>query len=195
MSLPTLALPYPLILLPSARLTLPISQAQADAILSLIDASPGHTTLAAIPTIQTKDRSSQPHLHEWGVSARISRLVRPPSRSTQPYLLTIQGLTRVRLTAPERFGDPDHLPLLPVSYPPVEGDLLPPPDVVSAFKAAAVSLLDRLAQSNPRKRDIWARLAAVVEEADVDRAAGLPDLVVSSVGAEYEERLREYCHS
>ncbi|KAI0045183.1 ATP-dependent protease La [Auriscalpium vulgare] len=181
MSVPTLALPYPLLLLPSARVTLPISQTQAEDVLELVEAATTQPSLAAVPVL--RDTTT---LNEWGVNARITRLVRP-RRPTDPHMITLQGFTRLRLTG-DRAADYDRLPLVPVAYPPSESKSLPSTEAVNAFRSACAALLERLAQSG-RKRETWARLATLVDETENARAAGLADLVVAAVGADYEDKL------
>src|SRR6267154_2487478 len=93
--LPLISLPYPLILLPSARLTSPISNNQADALIRLSNSSITNPLFAAVPFVQHDGTTS---LHQWGVTARIARVVRPRAQSDEPYLLTLAGITRIRLT-------------------------------------------------------------------------------------------------
>src|ERR1700679_3564904 len=93
--LPLIPLPYPLILLPSARSTFPIPNDQADALIRLLNSSTTNPVFAAVPFVQ-HDGTTSPH--EWGVTARIARLVRPRAQSDEPYLVTLAGITRIRLT-------------------------------------------------------------------------------------------------
>src|SRR5260221_10398717 len=87
-------LPYPLILLPGARATLPISHKQADALIRPLDSSLTNPVLAAVPLLQHEGATT---LNRWGVTARIARFVRPRQHSDEPYLLTLTGTARVRL--------------------------------------------------------------------------------------------------
>jgi ATP-dependent Lon protease len=196
--LPLIPLPYPLILLPSARLTFPIPNNQADALIRLFDSSIANPVLAAVPFVQNDGTTS---LHDWGVTARIARFVRPRAHSDEPYLLTLTGITRIRLTcstnkaAPSTSDASSHsLPHVTVIHPPPDAQSPPAPDVVQDFKAAAIRLLERFAHDasqSARKRESWARIVHVVDETELDKAAALADAIVSAVGAEHPDKLGE----
>jgi ATP-dependent Lon protease len=202
--LPLIPLPYPLILLPSARITFPIPNNQADALIRLFDSSIANPVLAAVPFVQQEGTTS---LNEWGVTARITRFVRPRAHSDEPYLLTLNGITRIRLasTSPSAAGvDASSsdatvsLPRVTVVYPPPDAHSPPAPDTVQDFKAAAIRLLERYARDasqSARKRESWARIAHVVDETEPDKAAALADAIVSVVGAEHPDKLGGWCLS
>ncbi|KAI0297950.1 hypothetical protein BC826DRAFT_999741 [Russula brevipes] len=209
-TLPLVALPYPLILLPGARTTLPLPPRQADALIRHLGSlSLADPVLAAVPLVQHEGTTS---LNKWGVTARIARFVRPRAHSDEPYLLTLTGVARVRLADPSPllpFSPHDatgtgaaHLPpdsdglLLPprvdVDYPPPDSHTPPAHDVVQDFKAAAVRLLERFAQDaalSVRKRESWARIAQLVEETEPEKAAALADAIVAAVGADHADKL------
>ena len=201
--LPLIPLPYPLILLPSARITFPIPNNQADALIRLFDSSIANPVLAAVPFVQHEGTTS---LNEWGVTARITRFVRPRAHSDEPYLLTLNGITRIRLTstspstAAGASTSDATVPLLSVTvvYPPPDAHSPPAPDIVQDFKAAANRLLERYARDasqSARKRESWANIAHVVDETEPDKAAALADGIVSMVGAEHPDKLGEWCFS
>ena len=202
--LPLIPLPYPLILLPSARITFPIPNSQADALIRLFDSSIANPVLAAVPFVQQEGTTS---LNEWGVTARITRFVRPRAHSDEPYLLTLNGITRIRLanTSPSAAGADASssdatapLARVTVVYPPPDAHSPPAPDTVQDFKAAAIRLLERFARDasqSARKRESWAHIAHVVDETEPDRAAALADAIVSVVGAEHPDKLGEWCLS
>lgn len=122
--LPILPLPHPLILLPASRITIPIPKDLGDALLALIEQSDALPVVAAVPThpsdanggmggpngSPTQNNSALVNgdaqglggqLAEWGTASRILRLVKPPARNPrQSYLVSLHGLTRVRLLAP-----------------------------------------------------------------------------------------------
>lgn len=183
--LPVLLLPHPLILLPNARLTLPISRSLADAILSLLDDS--DAVLAAIP-LPAHDSPSEV---TYGTAARIARLVRPRNQSspTQPYLLSLHGIQRIRFPSPIQIDQLDTLPVHNVVYPSSEGT--PSRDTVEAFKQAALILLDRLAKDSaqPQRKDDWLRVAAIVEDISEQRAAWMADVLVAAVSPQYPDKL------
>ena len=208
--LPLIPLPYPLILLPSARLTFPISNNQADALIRLFNSSITNPLFAAVPFVQHDGTTS---LHEWGVTARIARFVRPRAQSDEPYLLTLAGITRIHLTntstdtspsanntitgtsgASSASSDAHPLPRVTVIHSPPDAQSPPASDVVQDFKAGAIRLLERFAQDtsqSARKRESWARIALVVDETEPDKVAALADAIVSAVGAEHVDKLGE----
>ncbi|KAH9990850.1 Lon protease C-terminal proteolytic domain-containing protein [Russula vinacea] len=189
--LPLIPLPYPLILLPSARLTFPIPNIQADALIRLFDSSVANPVLAAVPFVQHEGTTS---LNEWGVTARVARFVRPRAHSDEPYLLTLSGITRIRLASTSTSTSDVSLPLpqVTVVHSPPDAHSPPAPDIVQEFKAAAIRLLERYAQDtsqSARKRESWARIAHVVDETGPSKAAALADAIVSVVGAEHPDKL------
>jgi len=210
--LPLIPLPYPLILLPSARLTFPIPNNQADALIRLFNSNTSipNPILAAVPFVQHDGTTS---LHEWGVTARITRFVRPRAQSDEPYLLTLAGITRICLTNTSTdntssstnntatgpgTGTSDasshSLPHVTVINSPPDAQSPPASDIVQDFKAAAIRLLERFARDSSqsaRKRESWARIAHVVDETEPDKAAALADAIVSAVGAEHADKLGE----
>src|SRR5688572_17697371 len=124
-TLPVLVLPHPIVLLPASRFTVPVSKDIGEAILSLIEDSDTLPVIAAIPVVApTTESSNEVVLSDWGTAARVLRLVKPASRSPrQPYLLSLQGLTRVRLIAPkaEAFASAlSELVTHDIEYPPTE---------------------------------------------------------------------------
>ncbi|KAG1834990.1 Lon protease C-terminal proteolytic domain-containing protein [Suillus subalutaceus] len=183
--LPVLLLPHPLILLPTARVTLPISRSLADAILSLLDDS--DAVLAAIP-LPAPDSPSEV---TYGTAARIARLVRPRNQSspTQPYLLSLHGIQRIRFPTPIQIDRSETLPVHNVVYPSSEG--IPSRDTVEAFKHAALLLLDRLAKDSPQpqRKDDWLRVAAIVEDISEQRATWMADVLVAAVSSQYPDKL------
>ncbi|KAG1807789.1 Lon protease C-terminal proteolytic domain-containing protein [Suillus subaureus] len=183
--LPVLLLPHPLILLPTARVTLPISRSLADAILSLLDDS--DAVLAAIP-LPAPDSPSEV---TYGTAARIARLVRPRNQSspTQPYLLSLHGIQRIRFPTPTQIDQSETLPVHNIVYPSSEG--IPSRDTVEAFKHAALVLLDRLAKDSPQpqRKDDWVRVSAIVEDISEQRAAWMADVLVAAVSSQYPDKL------
>ncbi|KAI0298983.1 Lon protease C-terminal proteolytic domain-containing protein [Multifurca ochricompacta] len=189
-TLPLITLPFPLILLPAARVTFPITHKQADALIHLIDSSLSNPVLAAAPLIQFEGNTS---VNKWGVTARITRFVRPRPQSDDPYLLTLTGIARLCLVKPPQVpNDYFPLPRVDVTYPAPDADSPPSADIVQDFKAAAIRLLERFAQDNSqsaRKRESWSRIAHLVDETEPHKAAALADAIVSAVGAEHAEKL------
>ena len=79
-ALPVIALPHPLILLPTGRITLPVSRGVGEALLNLVQESDDQPIVAAVPLT-----SPNGTLHEWGTASRIVRLIKPPSTALTLY--------------------------------------------------------------------------------------------------------------
>ena len=207
--LPVLALPYPLILLPTARLTVPIGRTLADKLLAILqDSESTQPVLAVVPVPPLADSSlanssSPPHtgpVH--GTTARIIRLVRArtlsaPGAPRHPYLLSLHGLARVRLAHPL---DADSQTLDSLSERAVvnpAADQVPPRETVDAFKDAALRLLDRLAKDSVQlqRKDEWLRVAVMVEEIADHRSTWMADVLVAAINGDYQDKLGERrCH-
>ena len=189
-TLPVLALPHPLILLPTGRITLPVSKTVGEALLSLVRESDEQPLVAAVP--QTAPEAS---LYQWGTAARIIRLIRPATGNVKHhYLLSLNGITRVRVLD----SGPD-LPVVnsgivyrQVEYPNNAGT--PTSESIVKFKASALKLLEQLAKDTTQqtKRDSYNKVAAMVEEVSTTRAAWMADVMVSSINGEYADKLGEY---
>lgn len=185
--LPVLSLPHPLILLPTGRITLPVSRNIGETLLALVQESDDQPIVAAVPS--TAQGSS---LYQWGTASRIVRLIKPPSRdSKQPYLLSLNGITRVRIVDDVSHVD-SGIVHLRVEYPPTDG--VPTAENVVKFKAAALKLLNQLARDTTQqvKRESYSKVAALVEEVSHVRAAWMADVILSSTNAEYADKLGEY---
>ena len=191
-ALPVVPLAYPLLLLPTARLTIPVSNAAGELLLDLVQEAEAPPVVAAIP-VPSADAST---LHEWGSAARIVRVVRPPrslARDAQrPYLLTVHGLARIHI--PEAHNPREKLDGLSeriVEYPNADGTASA--ETTATFKAAAIKLLDRLARDAPNdsKRDFYVKLSNMVDEVTTQRAPWLADMLVASLNTEYADKLGE----
>lgn len=208
-SLPLFPLAHPLVLFPASRITVPISKDSGRALISLIQDSPGQPLIAAVPILHPPlDKSGVIQdaagggtvLNEWGCAAQVVRLVRPSAlQPAQPYLLTLQGVTRIRLEPP--LPSLDSLDAVdftfhPVVYPSVKG--IPAPEHVEAFRVAGVRLLERLSKDvgpgpvvgpSSNKRDAYLRLRDALEDITDDRAHVLADTLVSLVNGEFSDKL------
>ncbi|CAK5267788.1 unnamed protein product [Mycena citricolor] len=188
--LPVLPLPHPTILLPGSRLTIPVSNDIGEALVGLIEESDALPVVAAVPV--ASDDPSTPTLAEFGTAARILRLVRPSarqSRQSSGFLLTLHGLTRVRLLVPYT-PDAEHS-FIPwdIQYPQNVKEV-PPHKVVDAFKHSALRLLDRLAQeSGQQRRDGYNKVSNMLEDVTDARAAWMADILVGTVNASFEDKL------
>jgi ATP-dependent Lon protease len=208
-SLPLFPLAHPLVLFPASRITVPISKDSGRALISLIQDSPGQPLIAAVPILHPPtDKSGVIQdaagggtvLNEWGCAAQVIRLIRPSAlQPAQPYLLTLQGVTRIRLEPPlpslESLDAVDFT-FHPVVYPTAKGT--PAPEHVEAFKVSGVRLLDRMAKdSGPGqvvgpgagKRDALWRLRDTLEDVTDDRAHVLADTLVSLISGEFSDKL------
>ncbi|THH30318.1 hypothetical protein EUX98_g3872 [Antrodiella citrinella] len=187
-TLPVLALPHPLILLPTARITLPVHRATGEALLSLVQDSEAQPVIAAVP-LSSPDAS----LYAWGTSARIVRLIRPPARNQkQPYLLSLQGVSRVRIIghADSQPFQQDGVLARRVEFPDAEGGV-PSMESIVKFKAAALKLLALLGKDTTQqsKRDTYRKIADMLEDTADEKLAWMADVLVATVNGEYTDKL------
>ena len=77
-TLPVLALPHPLILLPSGRITLPVQRAIGETLLTFVQEAETAPVIAAVPVT-----SPNGVLNQWGTVARVVRLIRPQPRNPE----------------------------------------------------------------------------------------------------------------
>lgn len=190
-TLPVLALPHPLILLPTGRVTFPVSKPIGEALLALVRESDEQPLVAAVP-----QSASDGLLYQWGTASRIVRLIKPPTNNLkQYYLLSLNGISRVRLldSNPDR---PSPMVSTAIVYKKVEfqsSNGLPGPETVVKFKAAGLKLLEQLGKDTTQqaKRESYNKVAAMVEEVTPARAAWLSDVMVSSLNGEYADKLGE----
>lgn len=192
--LPVLVLPHPLILLPASRFTMPVSKVTGETLLSLIDESDALPIVAAIPTTSGPlNPGEEPSLSEWGTAARVLRLVKPPARNPrQPYLVSLHGLTRVRLIhSKPSANDLLRMPIHDVEYPPSEQ--LPSPEAVEKFKQSALRLLDRLANDSVQqsKREGYHKIASMLDDIASARTPWMADVLIGSVDGEHADKLGE----
>jgi ATP-dependent Lon protease len=198
--LSVLALPHPLILLPASRFTMPVSKEIGEALLSMIDESDALPIVAAIPVTNTSTPpSTEPSLSEWGTAARVLRLVKPPARNPrQPYLVSLHGLTRIRLihmsTHKLTADDLHHLPVHDVEYPPTER--VPSAEAVDKFKQSALRLLDRLAKDSVQqtRKEGYNKIASMLDDIADARTPWMADVLIGSINGEYSDKLGEYSH-
>lgn len=184
--LPILPLPHPLILLPSARASIPVPRSLGEQLLSLIEDSDALPIVAAVP-----ESPEGTALGEWGTASRVLRLVRQPS--SRSYLLSLQGLTRIKRKSP---GNVQALSLEDVEYP--SQDKLPPSkENVERFKQSASRLLERLSRDSVQvsRKEGYAKILAMLEEVQDARAPWMADVLVGTVNVEYEDRLGAYIDS
>ncbi|KIM41792.1 hypothetical protein M413DRAFT_445015 [Hebeloma cylindrosporum] len=193
--LPVLVLPHPLILLPGSRFTMPVSKVIGETLLSLIEESDALPIVAAIPTTSgSLNPGEEPSLSEWGTAARVLRLVKPPARNPrQPYLLSLHGLTRVRLvhssTKKPSADDLMRMPIHDVEYPPSEQ--VPSPEAVEKFKQSALRLLDRLANDSVQqsKKEGYHKIANMLDDIASARTPWMADVLIGSVNGEHADKL------
>ncbi|KAJ7880335.1 ATP-dependent protease La [Mycena olivaceomarginata] len=186
--LPILPLPHPTILLPGASITLPITNEAGEALVELIEQSEALPVVAAVPVASDTNHTD---LAECATAARILRLVRPPGRNNrQSYLLTLHGLSRVRLLSPY-VPDPENA-FIPwdVQYPPNSKDV-PSRKAVETFKQSALRLLDRLARDSGKqiRRDGYNKISGMLEDITDARAAWMADILVGTVNASFADKL------
>ncbi|KAJ2920667.1 hypothetical protein H1R20_g16428, partial [Candolleomyces eurysporus] len=210
--LPVLALPHPSILLPSARVTIPVSKSLGQLLLSLIEGSDALPIVAAIPLtspvnddktlppppdVSANQVSSDLPLAEWGTAARVLRLVRPPASTRtspqQPYLVSLHGLTRVRLLPSKNKLTAQlvtsSLQTRDVEYPPQE--TVPSKEAVERFKQAAGRLLERLSRDSMQlsRREGYAKILGMLDDLQDARAPWMADVLMGTLNSEYADNL------
>ncbi|TDL26868.1 ATP-dependent protease La [Rickenella mellea] len=196
-TLPILALSHPLLLLPASRITIPVSKDLAKALVTLVQESDSDPVVAAFPVIPNATNNAisgdnEITINQWGTAARIVRLVRPTlSNPSQPLLLSLHGVTRVRLAQPLKLTTQtlNTLPHHPIISSPPDGT--PRHDTVDAFKSAALRLLDRLAQDSSKngRKEAWIKFASMIEDISDQRAGWAADLLVANINGEFTDRL------
>ncbi|CAA7262193.1 unnamed protein product [Cyclocybe aegerita] len=192
--LPILALPHPLILLPASRFTMPVSKEIGETLLTLIEESDALPIVAAIPITNPPSEPVLPVLSEWGTAARVLRLVKPPARNPrQPYLVSLHGLTRVRLinlsTKKVNLEDLQQVHMRDVEYPPTEQ--VPSREAAQKFKQSALRLLDRLAKDSLQqsRKDGYNKIANMLDDITDARTPWMADVLIGSVNGEYNDKL------
>ena len=182
-----------------------------------------------LPPIQPQHpsniKSTSSQLSEWGTTARILRLVKPLSSlsqsehndrnpftmvrraSTRDYLVTLHGLTRVKLVGASDATPSRRSPLFTTlflhkichaSASPPDSEQIDPASLAN-FKQSALNLLDRLARDSAQKakREAFVRIAEILDDLDihsassesVSRAAWMADTLVGSVVNDYSDKL------
>lgn len=193
-----LALPYPLILLPASRSTLPVSKEIGETLLSIIEESDTLPVVAAIPLTDpypSTPNVADPPLSEWGTAARVLRLVKHPARnSRQPYIATLHGLSRVRLIHMATLTSDDllHMPMHDVEYPLPEKP--PSHERVEKFKESALRLLDRLAKDSLHQSmtERYHKLTSMLDEITDARTSWMADVLIGAIKGEYNDKLGEF---
>ncbi|KAI0717733.1 ATP-dependent protease La [Cerioporus squamosus] len=184
--LPVLTLPNPLVLLPTARIQLSLDEAVGTHLIELVQRSEVQLVIGTVPC------TSPTTIHPWGTAARVVRVVRPISRSTQRvYHVTLHGLSRIHFpdTTSGPFA-PNELIELRAEYPPADGP--PSPESIAPFRAAASKLLDSLAQdaTQQSRRDVYVKISHMIEEVSDDRAPWMADVIVAGINkVEYQDKL------
>ncbi|KAI5993396.1 ATP-dependent protease La [Pisolithus marmoratus] len=205
--LPVLPLPFPLILLPTARLTFPIGRELAERLQTVLhDSDSRQPIIAAVPVPPPTDSlnatnhppplSSRTGGPVHGTAARIVHLVPIRTLTTsvsprEPYILSLHGLNRVRLAQPLDLDSQgaNSLSERPVHHPPA--DQAPSREAVEAFKDAALRLLDRLAKDSvqSQRKDDWLRVSVKVEDVPDHRSAWMADVLVAAINCDYTDKL------
>lgn len=192
-TLPVLNLSPPRILLPTARVTMPVHMSVGEELLQLVQESETQPVLAAVPVSSGENVI----LHDWGCAARIVRIVRPPrlvnSSRLRPYLLTLQGLSRVHLLGNKVTRNTLNAPVEHVvQFPADEG--VPTAEAASIFKSAATTLLSRLTKdaAGEARRDLYTKFSVMVEEVSNQRTPWMADVLIASLDADYADKLGEH---
>ncbi|KAH9922330.1 ATP-dependent protease La [Epithele typhae] len=187
--LPVLTLPYPLVLLPTARTQVALDEATGSRLIELVQRSD-----APQLTVGTVPISTSNSLHSWGTLARVVRVVRPVSRGPQRfYNVTLQGLSRIHFPDldPTPIGvGPNELLELAVYIPTQDG--CPSHEAIGPFRSAASKLLDYIAQdaNQQSRRDVYLKISHMIEEVSDDRTPWMADVIVAGINkVEYDDKL------
>ncbi|THV03449.1 ATP-dependent protease La [Dendrothele bispora CBS 962.96] len=170
--LPILPLPYPYILLPASRITVPLPSDVGEAVLALVEKSDTLPIVAALPTTNP---SSHPSFSQFGTAARVLRLVQPPSatrrnslksgdKQPQTYLVSLQGLTRICLgEGYDQELEVMRSPVTPSQKPKllVQSVTYPSTTQVAALKDGSTSEIEAVVQGHPRDTIVKFKVAAL----------------------------------
>ena len=187
--IPVLTLPYPLVLLPTARIQLPLDEAVGTRLIELVQRSDVQPVIGTVPC------TSSSTIHSWGTAARVVRIVRPISQSSKRlYHVTLHGLSRIHFpdTKSQAPFSPSELIELTAEYPKADGP--PSQETIVPFRAAASKLLESLAQDTTQqsRRDVYVKISHMIEEVSDDRAPWMADVIVAGINkVEYEDKLGE----
>jgi ATP-dependent Lon protease len=196
-------LSYPLILLPAARITLPLTKEQARTIIAQLHenndrSQPTKNTLGALPVTPPQSEATDAPIQvaKWGCVARIVRLIRPsPLQQPGQHFIVIQGLNRFQLLEEPVFTREDlsaGLKTVRVAIPPSDLRSHPNPTTIREFKEAAIKLLSRLnkdTSTNSARKEAWLRLTDLMDEIEDERLAWFADVMVGAVAREYNDKL------
>ncbi len=188
--LPVLTLPLPLVLLPTARIQLPLDDATGTRLIELVQRSESQLVVGTVPC------TSSSTVHPWGTAARVVRIVRPLSKSPQRlYHVTLHGLSRIYFpdTKSQAPFAPSDLIELKTEYP-LKADAPPTHGAVVPFRAAASKLLEDLAQNATQqsRKDVYAKISQMMEEVSDDRTPWMADVIVAAINkVEYDDKLGE----
>ncbi|KAJ7583597.1 ATP-dependent protease La [Mycena floridula] len=196
--LPILPLEHPVIVLPASRFTLHLSKELGEAVMALIEQSDALPIVAAVPIINPTSSTEAPVLADWGTATRILRLIKPPARNPrQPYMVSLSGLTRVRLPTPLKLDHSDirdsvlgpTLLTHDIEYQPTEK--VPSKEVAEKFKQSAVRLLDRLAREAVQmsRREGFQKIADMLDDIADARTPWMADVLIATIGTEYSDKL------
>ncbi|KAG8854338.1 hypothetical protein FRB91_003660 [Serendipita sp. 411] len=153
--------------------------------------------VAAVPVLNPSPNLllQDANLCEWGCAARITRFVRPTPLSPNVCIVTLAGVTRIRLEAPHPPSSKLHsLPPHPVHYHAIPSNKLITDPAAEAFRSAAVRLVDHLDAETRGKRGKaggtsveWKRLKTIIEEAEPDRTPWIADILMAAIQRELAE--------
>ena len=173
-------------LFPTLRLTVPVKNSVDDDIVAHFNAF----LIVAVPLPSTQQRN--PALAEWGTAARVLRIAKPPTRSSnQPYLISLHGLARIKPLQPHPHNPPlsNSLPSFQVQYLPV--DKVPNRETIARFKQAALRLLDRLSRDalQSARKESYIKIAIMLEDIADARIPWMADVLIGSTDNDYNDKL------
>ncbi|KAI0830162.1 ATP-dependent protease La [Trametes gibbosa] len=186
-SISVLTLPQPLVLLPTARLQLFLDDNVGSNLVDLVQRSGPQLVVG------TAACAAPSEVYPWGTGARIVRVVRTVSRSSdKAYQVTLHGLSRLHYPDAQSRApfSPNDLVELSVERPPA--DVSPSQEAVAGFRAAATKLLEHLAQdaNHQSRRDVYVKISHMLEEVSDDRTPWMADVIVAGINKlDYNDKL------
>ncbi|KAI0776816.1 ATP-dependent protease La [Trametes elegans] len=185
--IPVLTLPQPLVLLPTARLQTFLDEPAGLKLVELVQRSEAQLVIGTVPCTSTSE------VHSWGTGARIVRVVRTVSRSSdKAFQVTLHGLSRLHYPDTQSGAPfaPNDLVELVAERP--KSDDHPSQAAVATFRAAATKLLEHLAQDTNQqsRRDVYVKISHMLEEVSNDRTPWMADVIVAGINKlDYNDKL------
>ncbi|KAI0326803.1 ATP-dependent protease La [Cubamyces sp. BRFM 1775] len=184
---PVLTLPQPIVLLPTARIQAFLDEPAGLKLVELVQRSDAQLVVGTVPC------TSASEVYSWGTGARVVRVVRTVSRSSdKAFQVTLHGLSRLYYPDTQSGApfNPNDLIELTAERPKPDGP--PSQEAVATFRAAAAKLLDHLARDTNQqsRRDVYVKISHMLEEVSDDRTPWMADVIVAGINKlDYNDKL------